>query len=83
MKELNKAVQDLKIEGETIKKTQIEATLEMENLGKRSETTDASINHRIQEIEEKISGVDDTLEDTDTMVKENSKHKKLLTTKGT
>jgi hypothetical protein len=46
-------VQDLKVEVETIKKTQIEATLEMENLGKRSGATDASINNRIQEIEEK------------------------------
>jgi hypothetical protein len=36
MKELNKGVQDLKVEVETIKKTQMEATLEMENVGKRS-----------------------------------------------
>jgi hypothetical protein len=35
VKELNKAVQDLKIEVETIKKTQIGATLKIENLGKR------------------------------------------------
>ena len=31
MKELNKAIQDLKVEVETIKKTQMEANLEMEN----------------------------------------------------
>ena len=35
--------------------------------------------HRIQEIEERISGVEDTVEEIDTTVKENSKHKKLLT----
>ena len=51
----------------------------MENLGKRSWATDASINNRIQEIEERISGLEDTLEDIDTIVKENTKHKKLLT----
>jgi hypothetical protein len=36
VKELNKVVQDLKVEVETIKKTQMEANLEMENVGKRS-----------------------------------------------
>jgi uncharacterized coiled-coil protein SlyX len=41
----------------------MEATLEVENLGKRSEATDASINNRIQEIEERVSGIKDTLED--------------------
>jgi esterase/lipase len=35
VKELNKVIQDLKVEVETIKKTQMEANLEMENLGKR------------------------------------------------
>jgi hypothetical protein len=32
VKELNKAVQDLKVEVDTKKKTQMEATLEIENL---------------------------------------------------
>ena len=50
MKELNKEIQDLKMEVKTMK-TQMEATLEMGNLGKRSGATDASINNRIQEIE--------------------------------
>ena len=72
MKEQNKAVQDIKMEVETIRKTQMEATLEMENLGKRSGITDISITNRIQEIEEKISGV----EEIETSVKENSQHKK-------
>ena len=36
-------VQDLKVGVETIKKTQMEANLEMENLGKRSGITDVSI----------------------------------------
>ena len=37
VKELNKAVQDLKMEIETIKKTQMEANLEMQNLKKGQE----------------------------------------------
>ena len=79
VKGLNKVIQDLKVEVETIKKTQMEANLEMENLGKRSGITDVSITNRIQEIEERISGGEDMVEDIDTTVKENSKHKKLLT----
>jgi prefoldin subunit 5 len=55
VKELNKTIQDLKMEVETIKKSQRETTLQIENLGKRSGTIDASITSRIQEIEERIS----------------------------
>ena len=51
----------------------------MENLGKRSGTTDASITNGIQEIEERISGLEDIIEEIDTTVKEKFKHKKLLT----
>ena len=36
----------------------MEGNLEMENLGKRSGTTDVSITNRIQEIEERISVVE-------------------------
>ena len=42
----------------------------MENQGKRSETTDESINNRIQEIEERISVVEGSLEDIVTTIKE-------------
>ena len=57
----------------------MEANLEMKNLGKRSGITDISITNRIQEIEERISGVKDTVEEIGISVKENLKHKKLLT----
>ena len=77
---MNKAVQDLKREVETIKKTQIEGTVEMENLGERSGITNVSITNKIQEIGEIISVVEDTLEYIDTTTKENSKHKKNLLT---
>jgi hypothetical protein len=79
VKELNKGIQDLKVEVATIRKTQMKANLEMENLRKRSGITDVSTTNRIQEREERISGVKDTVEEIDTIVKENSKHKKLLT----
>jgi uncharacterized coiled-coil protein SlyX len=38
----------------------------------------ASITNRIQELEERISVADDTIENIDTTVKENTKNKKLL-----
>jgi hypothetical protein len=47
VKERNKTIQDLKMELETIKKSQRETTLELENLGKRSGIIDASITNRI------------------------------------
>jgi hypothetical protein len=58
-KELNKVIHDLKIEIETLVKTQREKALEIENLGKRAVVSEASITKRIQEIYERISGVGD------------------------
>jgi hypothetical protein len=66
------------MEIETIKKSQRETTMERENLGKRPEVIDDSITNRIEEIEERISGAEDTIEKMDTRVKENAKCKKLL-----
>ena len=63
------------MEIETIKKSQRETTLELENLGKKSGVIDACITNRIQEIEERISGAD-TIENIDTTVKEKCKKAK-------
>ena len=46
---------------------------------KLSITIDVSISNRIQEMEERISGAEDTIENIDTTVKENAKYKKILT----
>ena len=77
--ELNKTIQDLKMEVETMKKTQKETTLEIETLGKKSGTIDASISNRKQEMEERISDAEDSIENMDTIIKENAKCKKILT----
>jgi hypothetical protein len=61
-----------------IKKSQWETTLEIENLRKKLETIDSSIINRIQEIEERISGAEETIENIGTTVKENAKCKKIL-----
>jgi predicted nucleic acid-binding Zn-ribbon protein len=71
--ELNKTIQNLKREVERIKKTQSETTLEIEILGKKSGTIDASISNRIQEMEEGISGAEDSIENIGTTIKENAK----------
>jgi len=69
------------LEIETIKKSQRETTLEIENLGKRSGGTNVSITNRIQEMENRISGAEDAIENIDKIVKEKAKSKKLLTPK--
>jgi hypothetical protein len=48
---MNKTVQDLKMELEAIWKTQTEVFV--------SGTIDAGITHRIQEMQERISGIED------------------------
>ena len=59
------------METKAIKETQYEGVLEMENLVKRTATT-----NRIQEVEERISGWENTIEEIDMSVKEmlNLKH---------
>jgi predicted nucleic acid-binding Zn-ribbon protein len=77
--DLNKSIQDLKGEVETIKKSQSGTALEIENLGKKSGTIDESKSNRIQEIEETISRAEDSIENLGTTNKENAKCKKILT----
>jgi hypothetical protein len=60
---------------ETIKKTQSEKTLEVETRGKKSGTVDESISNRIQEMKERISGAEDSIENMGTTIKENAKCK--------
>jgi hypothetical protein len=67
------------MEVETITKMQRETTLDIEILGKKSGTIDASISNRIQEMEDRISGIEDSIENMDTTIKENAKCKKILT----
>jgi hypothetical protein len=51
----------------------------MENLGKRTGTTDVSITNKIPETDQRISDVQYTIEEIDTLVKENTKSTKFLT----
>jgi hypothetical protein len=66
--ELNKTIHGLKVEVETMKKAQRETTMDIETLGKKSGNIDMSISNRIQEMEEKISGSEDSIENMDTTI---------------
>jgi hypothetical protein len=66
MKEMNKMVQDLKIEIETIMKTHTGRILKMESLEKRTGTIITSITNRIQEMGERLPGAEDSTEETAT-----------------
>ena len=69
------------MEVEKIKKSQRKTTLEIENLGKKSGIIDESITNRIQEIEERLLGAEDSIENIDKTLNENEICKKLLTQK--
>jgi prefoldin subunit 5 len=73
VKELNEAIHDLKMEVETIKKNQRETTLEIEILGKKSGVIDESITNKIQEMKDRISGAEESIENMDITIKENAK----------
>jgi len=66
------------MEIETMKRAHSETTLEIENLRKRSGVIDASITDGLHEIEERILGAEDIIENIDTTFKENVNRKKLL-----
>ena len=51
----------------------------MENLGKWIGTAETSITNRIQEIEERISNTEDTVEEINSLIKEQNKSNKFLT----
>jgi hypothetical protein len=74
--EMNKTILELKREVDTKKKTQSETKLEIETLGKNSGTINASISKRIQEMEERISGAEDSIENIITTIKDNAKMQK-------
>jgi predicted nucleic acid-binding Zn-ribbon protein len=76
VKELNKTIQDLKMQVETITKSERETTLDIENLEKTTGVTDARITNSMQEIEERISGTETSIENIDTTVKRKCKMQK-------
>jgi exonuclease VII large subunit len=79
VKALNKIIQYLNMEVETKKKRKRQTTLEIKILLKKSGDIDASIINRKEEMEERISGTGDFIENMETTIKENAKSKEILT----
>ena len=77
IKKVMETVQDLKTEKESMKKSQTEGRLDMENIGKQTETSGTSITNRLQEIEERISDYEDTIKKINALTKENRKSNKF------
>ena len=61
------------------KKAQTEVRLDTENLSKKTEITEASITNRIKETEERFSDTEDTIEEINSLIKEQNKFNKFLT----
>ena len=77
VKQVMETVQELKTEMGAMMKTQTEVRLDMENLGKWTETTEPRITNRIQEIEEWLSDPADTREKRNALIKEKGKTNKF------
>jgi hypothetical protein len=77
--ELNKTIKHLKMEVETIKKTQRETIVRIEILGNKSGTIDVSISNRMQEMEERILGTEDSIENMNTTQVPYGRHQHQLT----
>lgn len=67
----------------SIKKTKTERILEMKILRIWTEITEVNFTNKIWEMEERILGIEDTIEKMNISVKENVKPKKKVLTKNT
>lgn len=54
-----KNIQDIKVEVDSLKKIQAETKLEMKNLGYQIKTSVVSLTNRLQDMGERISGLED------------------------
>lgn len=65
---MKKTIKDLQVDTSTLK-TQAEGNLEMGNSGTLTGNSEASLTNRTEVMEEKILGIEDTIEEIDTFVK--------------
>lgn len=73
---MNKTVEDLKVEVESLKKTQTEENVEKKNQETRTGASEVSLTNRIYKMEGRILGIGNMRKEMDTLVKENTELKK-------
>lgn len=73
-------IQNPREEREPIKTTQTEGNLEMKKLGTQTGTDKARLTNKIEEMEERITGIEDSIKEMDITVKENMKSKNISCT---
>lgn len=56
-------------------KTQTEVKLEMKKIRKKTKTSEASLTYKTEEIQERLSAIDNQIEEMDTLGKESVKSK--------
>lgn len=66
----------MKVEIESVKKNQSEEILEIKNLRTQIGISEATFINRIEEMEDRISGIKDKITETNILVRENLKSKK-------
>jgi len=78
---MNKTVQDLKMGIEALKKTRSVRIPEMKNSGVQTGITEASFTNIIRQMEKRLSGIEDMIEEMEILVKENVESKNTPDTK--
>lgn len=73
---MNKTIQNLKVEIESIKQTQNAGNLGNDKLPTQTEISEAIITKIIHDMKERTPGIEDTMEKMDTSGKENVKSEK-------
>lgn len=61
----------MKIEVKSLKKTQIEIKLKMKSPGCQTKISEVNLTNRLKDVEERISGLEEKVEEINSSVKEN------------
>lgn len=77
---MRKPALDLEAEMKSREKTQTEGNLEMKKLGTQTGTDKARLTNKIEEMEERITGIEDSIKEMNITVKENMKSKNISCT---
>lgn len=66
---MNKVVQNLQVEAVSTQNIKIKRNLEMKSLGTWTGTSEADFTNELQEMGDRISGIEDKVEEMDTLLR--------------